>query len=144
GLAIVRRRIPAPIVVILIWSVAIAYGPGPLEAIRRLPGYEKVFFFYGYYLSTLMFVISAAMGVVELAKLSWRWPVLLAAATVLILVAGAGAIGHTRVPPKYVAEWKKFVITDVDTVGGVLHFWPGLWLFCGSALALGIPRRTRK
>src|SRR5439155_26146991 len=112
--------------------------------IRRLPGYEKVFFFYAYYLSTLMFAVGAALGVVELAKSSWRWPVAVAIAAVAILAAGAGAIGRTRVPPKYVTQWQTFVTHEVDTVGGVLRFWPGLWLFAGTALALGIPRRTRK
>ena len=109
GVAITRRRLPAPILVVLLWSVAIAYGPGPLEGIRRLPGYEKVFFFYAYYLSTLMFAVGAALGVVELAKSSWRWPVAVAIAAVAILAAGAGAIGRTRVPPKYVTQWQTFV-----------------------------------
>src|SRR5262249_37343444 len=144
GVAIVRRKLPAPIIVVLLWAVAIAYGPGPLEKIRYLPGYEKVFFFYAYYLSTLMFAIGAALGVIELARSSWRWPVGVAVFAVTILAAGAGTIGRTRVPPKYVHQWKTFVVTEVDTVSGVLRYWPGLWLVAGTARAFGIPRSNRK
>jgi hypothetical protein len=90
-----------------------------------------------------MFAVAAALGLVELARRNLWWSVGVALAAVLILGAGARSIGHTTVP-KYAAKWKLFVLTEVDTLSGVIHFWPGLWLFCGTALVLGIPRRTRR
>ena len=133
--AVAARRINLGLIVVGVWAWIVIFFPGP---IARLPGYDKIFFYYCTYLIALPVAVAAGLAVRSLER--WWQPLVMALLGVLFVLVMRPLFRDAATPKALNAWnfWRPGHLKLLDQFGAVF----ALAAF-GAALAWRPVRRFR-
>jgi hypothetical protein len=97
--AVAARRLNLGLIVVAVWASIIIFFPGP---IARLPGYDKIFFYYCTYLLALPIAVGAGLAV---RALDCWWKPLLVALLGVLFVLVMRPLFREAATPKALSAW---------------------------------------